>query len=93
MKTNFDYHVYSVNYCSVVVPKELWDDCENYNVPSELKACAVDCYARLKDGIEVTEDNLNELVNSSDFKDIHQEWQKFLKEVLEINADTYIFHN
>ena len=89
MQTTLNYNIYSVKYCSVAVPKELCD----LEVPSELEMCAVDEYARLKDGIEVTEDSLGELVQSNEFNDINPKWRKFLKEVLKIEADAYIFHN
>ena len=85
-----NYNIYQVTYCSVEVPKELY---ESVLIPIELKSYAVDSYARLKDGIEVNDDNLYELINSSDFNEIHPKWREFLKEVLEIKADTYIFHN
>lgn len=86
-----NYNLYSVKYCSVVVPAELWEELE---IPREFKFAAVNEFARLKDGIEVTSDNLNELIfNTDDFKLIHQKWQDFLKQVIEIKADTYIFHN
>ncbi len=85
-----NYNVYSLKYCSAAVPKELLV----LDVPKELKICAVDEYARLKDGIEITYDNLYEFVNNTqEFADINTGWQEFLKEVLKIEADTYILHN
>lgn len=83
-----NYNVYSVKYCSVVVPKELQDA-----VPIELKNIAADEYARLKDGIEVADDSLQELITTLDWNNIDKKWRDFIIEVSEIKADTYIFHN
>lgn len=85
-----NHNIYEVIYCSIEVPKELWEDLE---VPRELKSYAVDPFVRLKDGIELSNDSFSELINFSDFNEIHPKWQEFLKEVLKIKADTYIFHN
>lgn len=85
------HHIYSVNYCSVEVPKELY---EEESIPNDLKECSVEPYARLKDGIEIGRDNLQDLMDWNDkFNQIAAKWQEFLKEVLKIKADTYIFHN
>lgn len=80
---------YSVDYCAVLIPVELAE-----KIPVELKYAAVDAYAKLKDGIEVTADNLNELVNNtSEFAEMPQKWREFLREVIKIDSDSYIFHN
>lgn len=91
MKDTLKFNLYEVLYCSVEVPRELY---EEETIPNDLKECSVEPYARLKDGIEVGRDNLQDLINWNDKSNqITAKWQEFLKEVLKIQADTYIFHN
>lgn len=90
--SDLKFNIYSIKYCSVQVPKELYEETE---IPKEFKSVAVDPYARLKNGIEVNSSDLYEFVHNTpaDFKSIYAGWQDFLKEVLEIKVDCYIFHN
>lgn len=90
IKPEFVYRKYSIEYCSISVPTEL-----SNSIPVEFKSIATDEYARLKDGIEVTFDNLYEFINNSeqDFKAISSDWQNFLKECIKIKCDSYVFHS
>lgn len=83
------HHKYSVDYCSILVPESLVG-----SIHAQFKSIAVDEHSRLKDGIEVTFDNLYEFINNTpEFNDITVQWQNFLKECLKIDCDSYIFHS
>ena len=85
--------VFTTTTCSIEVPQELLTCIET--VPKELKSRAVDEYARLKDGLEVTSDRMDELFKDSDFTQISRHWQEFLLEVVKLHptdkVDVYMF--
>ena len=84
---------YTTTTCAVEVPQELLTCIEA--VPKELRSRAVDEYARLKDGLKVTSDQLSELFSNLDFMQISRRWQEFLLEVVKLHptdkVDVYMF--
>lgn len=86
-------HTYTTTTCAVEVPQELLTCIET--VPKELRSRAVDEYARLKDGLEVTSDQMSELFLPDNLKELPVAWQDFLYVVVKLHpvnkVDVYMF--